>query len=109
MDPQAVQSIIKIVVGSAGIVVAIGFVSIFVMMIFAMRYGTKLIRVKELERALRIADTEGRIAYRNKCAAAMDESKARREAKARAAGDEPQGYLPAELADLALDAAPATQ
>jgi hypothetical protein len=109
MDPQAVQSIIKIVVGSAGIVVAIGFVSIFVMMIFAMRYGTKLIRVKELERTLRLIDTEGRIAYRNKCAAAMDESKARREAKARAAGDEPQGYLPAELADLALDAAPATQ
>lgn len=106
MDPQAVQSIIKIVVGSAGIVVAIGFVSIFVMMIFAMRYGTKLIRVKELERTLRLIDTEGRIAYRNKCAAAMDESKARREAKARAAaGDEPQGYLPAELADLALDAA----
>ena len=105
MDPQAVQSIIKIVVGSAGIVVAIGFVSIFVMMIFAMRYGTKLIRVKELERTLRLIDTEGRITYRNKCAAAMDESKARREAKARAAGDEPQGYLPAELADLALDAA----
>ena len=109
MGPQAVQSIIKIAIGSMGIAVAIGFVSIFVMMIFAMRYGMKLIRVKELERTLRLIDTEGRITYRNKCAAAMDESRARREAKARAeAGDEPPGYLPAELTDL-VTAAPATQ
>jgi len=109
MGPQEIQSIVKIVIGGVSFVVAAGLISIVVMMIFAIRYGTKLIRVKELERTLRLIDTEGRITYRNKCEAAMDESRARREAKARAAGDEPQGYLPAELADLALDAAPATQ
>jgi uncharacterized membrane protein len=97
METQTMQGIIKTAIGGVALIVAMGFGGTLVMVIFAIRYGMRLTQVRELERALRVADAEGRIRYRNKCETAMDDKRQRLRQEAEAAqGDRP---------DEALDAA----
>jgi len=77
MEAQTMQGIIKTAIGGIALIVAMGFAGTLVMVIFAIRYGMRLTQVRELERALRVADAEGRIRYRNKCEAAMDDKRER--------------------------------
>ena len=108
MDAQTMQGIIKAAITGASLIVALGFIGTLAMVMYAIRYGMRLIQVRELERALRVADAEGRIRYRNKCEAAMDEKRERLRQEAKEGQDEPQGPLPPDLADLTLDV-PAVQ
>ena len=77
MDPQTAQGIVRMAIGGMSLIVAIGFLGTLAMVLMAIRYGMRLTQVRELERALRVADAEGRIRYRNKCEAAMDEKRER--------------------------------
>ena len=86
MDPQTAQGIVRMAIGGMSLIVAIGFLGTLAMVLFAIRYGMRLTQVRELERALRVADAEGRIRYRNKCEAAMDD---KRERLRRESEDEP--------------------
>ena len=108
MDAQTMQGIIKAAITGASLIVAIGFIGTLAMVMYAIRYGMRLIQVRELERALRVADAEGRIRYRNKCETAMDEKRERLRQEAEEGQDEPQGCVPPDLADLTLDV-PAVQ
>jgi hypothetical protein len=103
MDAQTVQGIIQTAIKGVSLIVAIGLIGTLAMVVFAIRYGMQLIQVRELERALRVADSEGRIRYRSKCEAAMDEKRERLRQEAEEAQDEPPSYLPPDLADLTLD------
>lgn len=93
METQTIQGIIRAAIGGVALVVAMGFIGTLAMVIYAIRYGMRLTQVRELERALRVADAEGRIRYRNKCEAAMDDKRERLRQEAQAG-----------QADLASDA-----
>ena len=108
MNTQTVQGIIKAAITGVSLIVAVGFIGTLAMVVYAIRYGMRLTQVRELERALRVADAEGRIRYRNKCEAAMDEKRARLRLQAEDTEDAPGSAPPSGQDDLVLEA-PAVQ
>ena len=104
MNPQAMQALLARAITVVGIIIAVGFIGVLVMAVVGIRHATRLLKVQDLERTLRIFDTQGRVEYRQMCADAMIEKRRQRAAEAESIG--PQGhdfqYLPPDLQEVVL-------